>query len=241
MNNGERLLIVDDETGTVEALKDILERSGYQVSTAYKGKEAIEAVSSNKPDLIILDVMLPDIDGFEVCKRLKDDNMARAIPILMLTALDGKEDRIKGLSVGANDFLKKPIEHDELLLRIKSYLGIKSYQERLLKNISEISENQRIKEDLMHMVVHDLNNPLFGLSLSLETLLFEKERFSDKQLKRIKECINFSREIEVLVQNILDIYKMEVGQLILNKELTDMCELINEVLDLFLPRIESKK
>ncbi len=240
MENSGRILIVDDEESTVGAMSDILQRAGYKVSAAFNGKDAMEAANKNKPDLILLDIVLPDIDGFKICKKLKADELSKSIPILMITGLDSMEDRLKGLSAGADDFLNKPIEQTELLLRIKSFLEIKSYQDRLENSLTELSANQKTKEDLMHMIIHDLNNPLFGITLHLETLLFEKERLSDKQVKRINECIRFSREIENLVRNILDIYKMEIGQLILNKELTDMIELVDDVVNLFRPRIEAK-
>jgi DNA-binding response OmpR family regulator len=134
------ILVVDDEPKNVKLLEALLTPRGYAVVKAYDGEEALRQVRRQRPDLILLDIMMPVMDGFEVCKRLKDDEETSLIPVVIMTALDGVEDRIKGIEEGADDFLTKPINRDELLARIRTSLRLKQTIERrvgLLQNVQE--------------------------------------------------------------------------------------------------------
>jgi sigma-B regulation protein RsbU (phosphoserine phosphatase) len=118
------ILVVDDDVDAVRWLETLLRPRGYAVVTAATGAEALQQVEREPPDLILLDVMMPMVDGFEVCKLLKDSPATRLIPVVIMTALDRVEDRIKGIDAGADDFLTKPINRDELLARIRTSLRL---------------------------------------------------------------------------------------------------------------------
>jgi CheY-like chemotaxis protein len=120
-----KILVVDDEAKNVKLLEALLLPRGYQVLTASNGEEALQQVYQEQPDLILLDVMMPVMDGFAVCKRLKDDADTRLIPVVIMTALGQVEDRVKGIEAGADDFLTKPVNRDELLARIRTSLRLK--------------------------------------------------------------------------------------------------------------------
>ena len=120
-----RILVVDDNPLNVKLLAARLAREYYAVTTANNGTEALAAARADAPDLILLDVMMPDIDGFETCRRLRADARTRHIPVVMVTALSGIEDRVKGLEAGAQDFLSKPIQDTALLARVRSLLRLK--------------------------------------------------------------------------------------------------------------------
>ena len=120
------ILIVDDDEKNIRLLKAVLMSENYQTSEALNGEKAIESIADTKPDLILLDVMMPGIDGFEVCRRLKAADETKMIPIVMVTALREKEHRIKAMVSGADDFLSKPVDQTELQLRVKSLLRIKT-------------------------------------------------------------------------------------------------------------------
>jgi class 3 adenylate cyclase len=145
MNKRAKILVVDDEKMNVELLEAILSGQ-YDVMVAYDGEEAFEKVNDTLPDLILLDVMMPGLNGYEVCKRLKQKKETSIIPVIIVTALKEKEERIKGLEIGADDFLTKPIDRVELLARVKSLLRIKF----LYNELTEINENleQRVKEQV---------------------------------------------------------------------------------------------
>ncbi len=121
-----RILVVDDIVANVELLEALLSADGYEVAMAYNGEEALRKVGEDEPDLILLDVMMPGMNGFEVCSRLKNDESTQLIPIVLVTALDQLEDKLRGLDVGADDFLTKPFNRLELKARIRSLLRIRS-------------------------------------------------------------------------------------------------------------------
>jgi two-component system, cell cycle response regulator len=143
-----RILVVDDHPDNIELLRARLEARGYEVEGATGGEEAIQAVKAHPPDLILLDVMMPKVDGMEVVRRLKADKSLPFIPVIMQTALDSTENKVEGLDAGADDYITKPINFAELEARIKSLLRIKSLQEDLERREGELED---MNERLLHI------------------------------------------------------------------------------------------
>jgi CheY-like chemotaxis protein/class 3 adenylate cyclase len=136
-----KILIVDDEPFNVDYLEQELEDLGCETVSAGNGKEAVEKVASDPPDLILLDVMMPVMDGFTACRILKGNDETRLIPIVIMTALDGIEDRIKGIEAGADDFLTKPVNPRELIARIQTALRLKHAVDKKLGELSKIKDH----------------------------------------------------------------------------------------------------
>ncbi len=136
-----KILVVDDEVKNVKLLEALLLPRGYVLVKAYNGEEALRQVQQEQPDLILLDVMMPILDGFEVCKRLKGNDETRLIPVVIMTALGQVEDRIKGIEAGADDFLTKPFNRDELLARIRTSLRLKRTIERKVSLLQGVQEH----------------------------------------------------------------------------------------------------
>lgn len=161
----EKILLVDDEEANLKLLIQWLIPLGYDIELASNGEEAAQKTRSSRPDLIILDIMMPVMDGYEACRILKADPETKNIPIIMVTALHERESKLKGLSVSANDFLSKPIDQTELIIRVKNLLKIKAYEDFMLRH------NQMLEEELIHSnkmsalgmlvssVAHEVNNP----------------------------------------------------------------------------------
>jgi len=126
-----KILVVDDTPHNVKLLADLLGAKGYDVMTATSGSEALAQIEKTPPDLVLLDVVMPGVSGYEVCRRLRENPVTAYLPVVMVTALDPGEERIKGLEAGADDFLTKPINHSELLVRVRSLLRIKSLHDQL--------------------------------------------------------------------------------------------------------------
>lgn len=147
-----RILAVDDEEDIVELVRYNLEREGYETLSAFSGKEALEIISKKRPDLIILDLMLPDVDGLEITRRLKRDDDLKNIPIVMLTAKGEEADVVVGLELGADDYIVKPFSPRILLARIRSVL-----RRRESDNMAEVkSESIRIHDIEIHMGRHQV-------------------------------------------------------------------------------------
>jgi signal transduction histidine kinase len=189
--------------------------------------------------------MMPGIDGFEVCKRLKQDDKTQMIPVVMVTALRRKEDRIRALEAGADDFLSKPVDRTELLVRVKSLLRIKSYHDQLLNSYKEIAlKNEKLKElegvreGLTHMIIHDLNNPLAVILGNLELIKAENQNLSENERDRIEKCLIYILGLKQLIQSLLDVHRMEEGKLQPVKAVINIPELINGVFGQFTPKAE---
>ena len=127
----EPILVVDDEASNRKLLEEMLSAQGYKVVTAGDGQQALEEFARVQPSLVLLDVFMPQIDGFEVCRRLKTNPATRLIPVVLVTGLSDREHRVRGIEVGADDFLNKPFERTELLARVRSLLNLKAYTDEL--------------------------------------------------------------------------------------------------------------
>lgn len=164
-----RVLIVDDEPKNLKLMTAMLKNYGYSFETAKNGLEALEKTKEFSPDLIFLDIMMPEIDGFEVCRRLKEDPLTRHIPVVMVTALGDRRSRIKSLETGANDFLTKPVDSTEIRVKAKNLLRVKEFED-FLKKHSELLEREVKKR------TQQLRDALQKLSLSSDKL---KESYLD--------------------------------------------------------------
>ena len=143
-----KVLIVDDEQDNLKVLGTVLEKNNYAFETAKTGKEALEKVSIFWPDLVYLDVMLPELDGYEVCKRLKRDPATQHIPVIIITGLSDKNSRLEGLSAGANDFVTKPIDIPELMVRTQNLISLKELEELKNRHERELAERKAIENTI---------------------------------------------------------------------------------------------
>lgn len=203
----KRILVIDDLPENVFMLQDRLEHEGYEVITAYNGSTGIEKALSELPDLILLDVMMPDITGIEVCRRLVNDPLTKNIPIILVTAKSGAEDTKEGLEAGAFDYIKKPFNRVELLARVKSALKLSEAHKLLLE--------AEKRDTFMATVVtanHKIKQPLTLLSLSSTAIKRELEKdeiskemilkrmnYIDIAIKEITEVLNQLNEIKTPV------------------------------------------
>jgi len=141
-----KILVVDDIPPSVKLLADLLTVKGYAVTTAANGNEALEKIASERPDLVLLDIMMPGISGYDVCRRIREDPDTALLPVVLVTALDPHQERVKGIEAGADDFLNKPINQGELLARVRSLLRIKSLHDEVERQKSELADWNRTLE-----------------------------------------------------------------------------------------------
>jgi len=166
-----RILIVDDEASYVQLLRFILERNGYEVAEAHDGEEALRMIMPFAPDVVLLDVIMPTMDGFEACQRIKNDPATAHIPVLMVTSLSDRDDRLKGIAAGANDFLNKPVDAEEVSLRVSNMVHTKQLYDDRQKQYEELRKLESLRDNLVHMIVHDMRNPLMAIATGLATVL----------------------------------------------------------------------
>lgn len=222
MKKASTILIVDDESVARDILEGFLFREGYDLIFAENGREALTYVEKNLPDVILLDVMLPEIDGFEICRRLKEDSRWRHIPIILITALGGKEDLIRGLDAGADDFLRKPVNDLELRARVRSLLRIK-------RQYDDLQAALMMREDLAHMIVHDMRTPLSAIIGYSELLLMQRKSMPAEYAETMDKIHVQARRLNSFMNDMLMVAKMEAEQLVLNPIPVDMALLINRV------------
>ncbi len=153
MQKPAKILVVDDVPLNVKLLADSLHVKGYEVVTASSGREALEKISTDAPDLVLLDVMMPEMDGYEVCRALRARPDTQILPVIMVTALDPHDERIKGLEAGADDFLTKPVNQQELMARVKSLLRIKSLYDTVQVQARDL---ESLNRDLEHRVAEQV-------------------------------------------------------------------------------------
>ncbi|MBS0632271.1 MAG: response regulator [Verrucomicrobia bacterium] len=195
------ILVVDDQPINVQLLKRKLERDGLRVIAAYNGLEALELVKKDKPELILLDVMMPDMDGIEVCQRLQADEQTRGIPIIFITARSSKEGKIEGLSVGAVDYITKPIDLDETLARVQTQLRVVAVNREMVELQRRLVEARRSATigAVTQGIAHNLNN-LLGVVIGYLDLI---KAYYDKPEQVKKNAVH----VEEAVQRIVSIIK----------------------------------
>ena len=201
------ILIVDDEPQGRETLEALLTQEDYRLVFAASGREAFEKAATHPPDLVLLDVMMPKMDGFEVCERLRADTRLSEVPVLLLTALDDRGSRLRGLAAGADDFISKPFDRVELRTRLRSLLRLNRYR-RLLETREQLLRAQRLETIglLAGGVAHDLNNILAPVLLAAqfieqcatEATIRETARTIRSSAERgagvVKQVLSFARD-----------------------------------------------
>jgi signal transduction histidine kinase len=234
------ILVVDDDQRNVRLMESILRGSGYQVVKAYNGEEAMGVVEGEPPDLLLLDVMMPKMSGFELCQKLKGRYETRLLPIILVTALNALEDKVQALEFGADDFLSKPINKVELLAKVRSVLRVKALQDELERKRTEIeAANQELirmqgfKESMMQMVVHDLKNPLASIMGNVQLIQMQSaETVTPIRLKELLQRTQESaRQLMRMILNILQIGRLEERKMPLKLEPVSLHGVVQENVD----------
>lgn len=217
------ILIVDDEEVSRDLLKALLRRQDYQFISATDGKNALSILDQIMPDVILLDVMMPDMDGFQVCRTLKNTPKWKHIPIILITALTGKDDLARGIEAGADDFLNKPVNGLELRARVKSML-------RIRKQYDDLQESLRLREDLAGMIVHDMRTPLSSIVGFSQLLLSLSLVPSEKGKDYVKTIQTQAMRINGFLTDMLFMAKIEQGHPVLNPSPTTIQQIVETVL-----------
>ena len=228
-----RILVVDDSPDNLFLVQSILAEEGYESILVENGAEAIAYVEKSPPHLVLLDVMMPGMDGLEVTRTIRKNPSLPYIPILLITAYDGAS-VVKGLDSGADDFIRKPVEVEELLARVRSLL-------RLKQSVDERDAIARQREDFVSRLTHDLRTPLIAADRMLA--LLEKGALGDlseSMSEALSVMARSNRNLLEMVNMLLEVYRYEAGRKTLNFSSVNMRELINEVVEELMPLAVAK-
>ncbi len=220
------VMVVDDTEANVDILVETL-GDDYEVSVAMDGQSALEYVDSDPPDLILLDIMMPEMDGYEVCRRLKADEATRHIPVIFVTAMGETKDETKGLELGAVDYITKPISPPIVRARIRTHLELKCQRDDLSEMARHMERLNQEKNKFLGMAVHDLRNPLVSIQ-GFSELMLEDDLTSGEKKNFLTIIHGASEQMLALINELLDVSVIESGQLNLTFEPSDLKAVVEE-------------
>jgi signal transduction histidine kinase len=216
-----RILVVDDLEPNRLLVRDLLELQGHEVAETADGASALLYALENPVETIVLDVQMPVMDGLELTRRLRAVPKTAAIPIILVTALGSREDRLAGIRAGANDFLTKPIDSADLTLRVRNALRTWRLYSETHTQLEKLRELERLRDNLVHMVVHDLRSPLTGILGILDLMQLDIHKFDRENASALTDALGLTRTITDMVSDLLDVSRMEAGELQLRLEKAD--------------------
>ena len=230
-----KILIVDDVVSNVLLLKVLLKNLNYQIATANDGLQALSAVETEKPDLILLDVMMPGLNGFEVAEKLKENPETRDIPIIFLTALNATSDVVRGFKAGANDFISKPFHKEELLIRVSHQISLIAARRIIIRQTEELQRMISGRDKLYSVIAHDLRSPIGSIKMVLNMLLLNLPASSiGKDMHEMLNMANrMTEEVFSLLDNLLKWTKSQIGRLNVVYQQFDLVPIIQGVIEIF--------
>jgi signal transduction histidine kinase len=228
------ILLVDDTPANLRLLSEMLGQRGYKLRPAPSGKLALRAAQALPPDLILLDIRMPEMDGYEVCKRLKADPALQEIPIIFLSALSETADKLKAFAGGGVDYITKPFQLEEVLARVETHLEIRRQKRELEESYESLRRLECLRDSLTHMIVHDMRTPLLLMGDFL-TLLekSEAENLSKNGAKFVLQARRAIYGLVDMVNSMLDVSKMEAGEMKLNPSRCQLNALIQATVSEF--------
>jgi len=236
----ETILIVDDNPQSIDIIGEIL-KPYYRRQVARSGEKALAIAASDlQPDLILLDVMMPGIDGYEVCRQLKADKKTRTIPVIFITAKNEIEDEAKGLEIGAVDYITKPVIPLVLLARVKTHLELKKAREDLEKQNEILKENVRLREDVDRITRHDLKTPLSSIIGFPDAIKIAGD-LNEEQTEMLDMIEDSGYKMLDMINLSLDLYKMETGKYKFDPVPVNLLAVVNKIFKEIRDEIEARE
>lgn len=229
------ILVVDDTPANLQLLSGMLRERGYKVRPVPGGNLALQAARSARPDLILLDINMPEMDGYKVCAQLKRDERLRDIPVIFISALNETIDKVLAFGVGGVDYITKPFQFEEVDARVSVHLKLRRLQlEMEARNLeleqcnAELRRLQELRDNLTNMIVHDMRSPLTGVLGTIELLNLEKARLSEGVRNMLELSSGALDQILAMINSLLDVSKIEAGELRLQRSVCDLVAVTRE-------------
>jgi two-component system, sensor histidine kinase and response regulator len=228
-NNGS-ILVADDTAENLRLLTNMLGNKGFEIRPVTSGRQALQAAERSAPDLILLDITMPEMDGYEVCRRLKEQAALRDIPVIFLTALTETADKLKAFGIGGVDYISKPFQIDEVLARARVHIALRRAQKELAESYERLRELEKVRDHLVHLIVHDMRSPL---SVIMGNLEYIQMLLADAPSTDIADAVDAAakgvRNLTGMTNDLLDVSKLEEGKMPLKLESCDVVALAREV------------
>ena len=230
-----KILIVDDVMSNVLLLKVLLTNEKFAIATASNGRQALEQVEKENPDLVLLDVMMPDMSGFEVAQHLKSNPNTADIPIFFLTALNSTADIVKGFQVGANDFISKPFNKEELIIRVTHQISLVAAKRLILSKTEELQRTIAGRDKLYSVIAHDLRSPMGSIKMVLNMLILNlpSEKIGAEMYELLTMANQTTEDVFSLLDNLLKWTKSQIGKLNVVYQDVDLVEVTDGVIEIF--------
>ena len=226
------ILMVDDNPANLQVLTSMLKQSGWRPRPVTSGQLGLQAARKEPPDLVLLDVNMPEMNGYEVCEQLKADARLADIPVIFVSALGETMDKVRGFAVGGVDYITKPFQLDEVKARVTTHLELRRQRRELQASYDKLRESERMRDSLVHMIVHDLRSPLTAISAYLE--LFgqaAKEKLGAETQEDVANALHATRNMIRMINGILDVSKMEAQMMKLDLRECDLVRVVGQSLD----------
>lgn len=230
-----KILIVDDVMSNVLLLKVLLTNEKFAIATASNGRQALEQVEKENPDLVLLDVMMPDMSGFEVAQHLKSNPNTADIPIIFLTALNSTADIVKGFQVGANDFISKPFNKEELIIRVTHQISLVAAKRLILSKTEELQRTIAGRDKLYSVIAHDLRSPMGSIKMVLNMLILNlpSEKIGAEMYELLTMANQTTEDVFSLLDNLLKWTKSQIGKLNVVYQDVYLVEVTDGVIEIF--------
>ncbi|MBF0352304.1 MAG: hybrid sensor histidine kinase/response regulator [SAR324 cluster bacterium] len=223
------ILIVDDTPANLKVLSDMLKDFNFKVRPVPSGKLALHAAEKEPPDLIILDIMMPEMDGYEVCRRLKENEKLKEIPVIFISALNETKDIVKGFIAGGTDYITKPFQIEEVKARVDMHLKVHFLQLELQKNAIKLQELNAMKDRFFSIIAHDLKNPLSGIAGVSAMMMKQSQTMKEEKKNQLIQMIHESAQNSFnLLENLLLWARSQKDELKFNPVTLDLSKMIHD-------------
>ena len=219
------VLIVDDTPANLQLLAGLLRERGYKPRPVLSGTLALQAAATTPPDLILLDINMPEMDGYAVCAQLKRDLKLKDIPVIFISALTESLDKVKAFQAGGVDYVTKPFDAEEVCARVQTHLTLRQLQLDLQQRFEELQRLQGLRDGLVHMIVHDLRTPLTSVMGYMDLLRSDPSASAEYRQMCIDAAYTGSAEMSEMISSLLDINRLEAGEMPVDRQQVDLADL----------------
>ena len=223
------VLVVEDTIESLRLLSDLLDEQGYEVRAVTNGRQALQAVEHDPPDLILLDINMPELDGYEVCRRLRASERSKDVPVIFITALTDTAEMVRAFDTGGVDYVTKPFQVEEVLARVRTHLALRRAQTELADSYARLRDLEHLRDDLVHMVIHDLRSPMTALLMELRFVKRSAAALSEDNREALQSALEAAEAINRMTNDVLDVSRLEACKMPVERAVWDLIQMARDV------------